>query len=261
MREIRTEGCICIDDAYGFTYRIAKIEYIEREDESFEYIFRPNYSVISLLGDDIFQGIPGLDLDLGKEEYIRENRVPVFISERTPSKNREDLIELLDACGMDYLNRLEWLIRTDTRYSGDSLYVCRWEDKTADVQIESDENLGGRSALACKRLLSYICAGYNIHLPELEVSDNNRKDIYQLLLLLYSKEKTFLKNQQKAGVDRAVEQKRYKGRSKIEIDELRFQEVMNDYEDAKMTGDQAAKILGISRATFMRRIRERKKKL
>lgn len=33
---------------------------------------------------------------------------------------------------------------------------------------------------------------------------------------------------------------------------------MNDYENAKITGDQAAKILGISRATFMRRIRERK---
>lgn len=54
MREIKTERCICIDDAYGFTYRIAKIEYIEREDESFEYIFYPNYSVIDLLGDDIF---------------------------------------------------------------------------------------------------------------------------------------------------------------------------------------------------------------
>ena len=134
MREIKTERCICIDDAYGFTYRIAKIEYIEREDESFEYIFYPNYSVIDLLGDDIFQGIPGLDLDLRKKEYIRRNRVPVFISERTPSKNRENLIELLDACGMDYLNRLEWLIRTDTRYAGDSLYVCRWEDEMVDYQ-------------------------------------------------------------------------------------------------------------------------------
>lgn len=75
-----------------------------------------------------------MDLDLRKKEYIRRNRVPVFISERTPSKNRENLIELLDACGMDYLNRLEWLIRTDTRYAGDSLYVCRWEDEMVDYQ-------------------------------------------------------------------------------------------------------------------------------
>lgn len=54
---------------------------------------------------------------------MRENVVPVFISERTPGENREDLWELLEECGVQYLNRLEWLIRTETRYSGDGMYV------------------------------------------------------------------------------------------------------------------------------------------
>ena len=99
---------------------IVEIEYTEREDESFFYKITPNYSVISLLSEKDFQGIPGLNLDLKKESYIRENIVPVFISERTPGENREDLWVLLESCNMRYLNRLEWLIRTKTRYSGDS---------------------------------------------------------------------------------------------------------------------------------------------
>ena len=68
-----------------------------------------------------------MDLDLKKELYIRENITPVFISERAPGKNREDLWELLKQCDMQYLNQLEWLIRTDTRYSGDKLFVQRPE--------------------------------------------------------------------------------------------------------------------------------------
>lgn len=74
-----------------------------------------------------FQGIPGLDLDLKKKSYTRENVIPVFISERAPAKNREDLWELLEKCDMQYLNPVEWLIRTNTQYPGDKLFVKRPE--------------------------------------------------------------------------------------------------------------------------------------
>lgn len=43
---------------------------------------------MNLLDVDIFQGIPGIDLDLKKEKYIRDNVIPSFISERFPSQNR-----------------------------------------------------------------------------------------------------------------------------------------------------------------------------
>ena len=91
MQEHVTEGIICVDDEMGFTYSVSKIKYIQWEDETYKFIFTPNYSVISMLKPDIFQGIPGLDLDLKKKEYIRENRIPVFISERAPMKNIEEL--------------------------------------------------------------------------------------------------------------------------------------------------------------------------
>lgn len=67
MRELVTSGDICLKDEYNLVYKIAEITYREREDESFIYEIRPNYSVISLLKVTDFQGIPGLDLDLRKE--------------------------------------------------------------------------------------------------------------------------------------------------------------------------------------------------
>lgn len=105
MKQITTTAMICLDDDLGLTYCISKIEYLLREDDSFSYIFTPNYSVIDLLTSEWFQGIPGLKLELRKSRYVRENITPVFISERTPGENRENLQELLKECHMDYLNR------------------------------------------------------------------------------------------------------------------------------------------------------------
>ena len=67
MREITTQGDICLKDEYNLTYKVADITYTEREDESFIYEIKPNYSVIGLLDTKDFQGITGLDLDLKKE--------------------------------------------------------------------------------------------------------------------------------------------------------------------------------------------------
>ena len=123
MKEMKTTGIICLSDDLHIEYKIAKIEYTERDDDSFTYVFTPYYNVIDLLSPPVFQGIPGLDLDLRKPEYVRENTIPVFISERAPNKNRENLWELLENEEMKYLNQLEWLIRTKMQYSGDRLYV------------------------------------------------------------------------------------------------------------------------------------------
>ena len=39
---------------------------------SFKYIFRPYYDIIELCNTSFFQGIPGLNLELKKEEYNEE---------------------------------------------------------------------------------------------------------------------------------------------------------------------------------------------
>lgn len=46
---------------------------------------------------------------------MRDNITPTFVSERA-RRNREGLWELLAACDMEYLDKIEWLIRTDTRH-------------------------------------------------------------------------------------------------------------------------------------------------
>ena len=91
MRKLTTSGFICLEDDYKLVYKIAKIEYEEWEDGAFVYRFYPFYKVIDMLPDSLFQGIPGLDLSLKQAVYERKNIIPTFISERTPSENREDL--------------------------------------------------------------------------------------------------------------------------------------------------------------------------
>ncbi len=254
MREIVTRGDICLKDDYNLTYKVADINYTEREDESFVYEINPNYSVISLLDTKDFQGIPGLDLDLKKKSYIRENVIPVFISERTPAKNREDLWTLLKECDMQYLNQLEWLIRTHTQYPGDKLFVKRPEDKT--IEIDSISNLGDRSAVICRKILETICYGNEVISPAFIIDDRNRKQYYDLFMALYSTERKFLDSQRSIGIAQSAKNGNYKGRTKIKIDKLAAQEIFLDYQSKKINSTEAAGRLGISNSTFLRRYRE-----
>lgn len=254
MRELVTSGDICLKDEYNLVYKVAGITYTEREDESFVYEIKPNYSVISLLRVTDFQGIPGLDLDLRKESYVRENIVPVFISERAPSKNREDLWDLLKECDMQYLNQLEWLIRTDTRYAGDKLFVQRPEDKT--IEINFIQQLGNRSAVICHKLLDTICYGNEVRASSLIINDKNRKQYFDLLIALYSTERKYLDTQRNAGIKCSAKQGNYKGRSRIKLDQLVAQDVFSDYRNKKINSTEAARMLGISLSTFFRRYKE-----
>ena len=254
MKKLVTQGDICLQDEYNFVYKVAEIVYTLWENENFVYEIKPNYSVIELLDAKDFQGIPGLDLDLKKERYIRENIVPVFISERAPSKNREDLWELLKECDMQYLNQLEWLIRTDTQYSGDKLYVGRPEDKT--LEVESIKKLGNRSAVICRKLLETICYGDKVISPLLNIGDENRKQYYNLLKALYSTERKFLDSRRSAGIAQSAKKGHYKGRTRIKLDKLATQEIFFDYQSKKINSIKAAQRLGISKSTFLRRYRE-----
>ena len=119
MKTFESVGTICNPGPFNLIYAICDLEYILNDDDSFKYIFTPNYNTIDLLTSEYFQGIPGLNLDLKKEVYIREYRIPTFISERVPQKNREDYLELLAKVNMEYMDPIEYLIRTDEQYFGD----------------------------------------------------------------------------------------------------------------------------------------------
>ena len=112
--------------------QVGKITYEQFENEEFQYIISPFWPIIDTLSTKVFQGIPGIDMSLRLEHYYRVNYVPVFITERTPGPSREDLWELLESVGLDYYDRLEWLIRTDLRAAIDNLIVERAIDENTE---------------------------------------------------------------------------------------------------------------------------------
>ncbi|MBE6911404.1 MAG: recombinase family protein [Ruminococcaceae bacterium] len=251
---------ICLKDDLGLEYVVSQIEYKLWRNEEFEYTFRPNYSVIQLLDSSLFQGIPGIDLEKRKEEYVRRNTVPTFISERAPGANREELWRLLEDCNMEYLNQLEWLIRTDTKYIGDRLYVRKPKaDKSSDiVNLDNELTRLKRSYDIQKALLQNICLGYDIEYKGFIIDDINRKTCYDLLYRLFEREATRLKKLQNDGINNARKSGKYSGRKSIQVDDTKFYEVVGKYRNHRINAEEAAKMLNMSTATFYRRIRKLK---
>lgn len=257
MREFTTTGVICTKDKYNFIYKIAKIVYTEYEDGSYLYSITPFYNVIDMLSPFVFQGIPGIDISIRKTVYERKNITPTFISERTPSDNRENLYELLEEYGMDYLNRLEWLIRSKYRYSGDNFFVKRYDetDKGITINVNSINELVKRTNLINKKLLEIICYGNNLISSEFSINDNNRSEYYKLLMSLYVTALNSKKEKQREGIDKCKAAGGFKGRKKLSIDEVLLQSVLSDFTNKIINEEEALKELGVSRSTFYRRLR------
>lgn len=245
MKENITSGIICLKDDLGLEYRICRIDQIVRDDGHYRYTFKPNYSVIDMLPPALYQGIPGLDLDLRKEEYVREDRIPVFISERTPDENRADLWELLQSAGMDHLNRLEWLIRTDLQYFGDRLYVIKFEESRCIDMRDSELTF----RVMTMRVLKNICAGNDVMLPHITIDDSNRTMAYFLLTDILSKNDLRVAEQRISGELPPLGRKR----KDVDTDELMW--VKRQMDLGLMTSQQAADKLKIGRATLFRRLK------
>ena len=250
MKTYYSRGLIVVKDKFNITYLLSKIEYFYNEDETFKYVFTPSYSTISLLKSDIFQGLPGLNLDIKKEKYERINRVPVFISERVPNKNREDYYELLKEVNMDYMDPIEYLIRVKGQYFGDPYFVIAYKDKE---KIDLD-NLKGKytNTELIKIILDNIAIGNDIIFNDTLINDDNRKLIYDILIKLYKRSVTYKKEKQLEGISLAKVNGKYKGRKRIEIDVINFLNYLNKINNKEITVKEACKNLGITIDKFYR---------
>ncbi|MEG1536290.1 MAG: hypothetical protein RR416_04900 [Clostridia bacterium] len=258
MQERLTQGVICSKDNHNFIYKIAKIDYTEYENGEYSYSFTPFYNVIDMLPSSIFQGIPGLNLSVRKAVYTRKNIVPTFVSERTPGENRENLYELLAECGMDFLNRLEWLIRTKTHYCGDNLFVKRFEPADDGVTIRSNSmyDLVAQPAQLNKKLLEIICYGDNLVTKEIVIDDSNRAEHYNFLMPLYLNALQNKKQAQQAGINRCKTQGGFGGRARLQLDELELQTTLTEFAEGRINEETALERLKVSHSTFFRRLRE-----
>lgn len=271
----RSCGTIYAHDGSGGKYAVSGLAYERYDDQNFQYVFTPEWSVIDALPGTVFQGIPGLDMSMRLDHYYRVNMTPYFISERTPGENREDLWELLDAVGLDYYDRFEWLLRSNMRCGIDNLTVERSvparkivfdadcilpDDLQPDdsIVIDSFQSLAFTNAQLRRILLCVLRSGARIwdNSEERSLSEAECGILLKLLLVQESMEKEHTASAQRAGVERAKAVNKYAGRKKIDIDKNLLIQVASEFKAKKISEAEAMRRLNItSRSTFYRRLK------
>lgn len=272
-------GVIKAVGRYGEKYSVGKIEYQIFFNEEYQYIFTPYWDVIDGLGADVFQGIPGIKMELRLEKYYRVNMQPVFITERSPSKNREDLWELLASVGLDYYDRFEWLIRTELTCGNDNLIVERYREAEQSfpyeterefvdklqygdsVIVPSQKAISPNPAVYTERLLRILGTGaiVTFEKEQIVIDIQQRSSMMSVLRQQYYAARLIQAERRKAAVSRAKRKGNYQGRKPIPVDEEKLRKVAELFHAKKITESQAMTRLGIgSRSTFYRRLRQLK---
>lgn len=244
MKQYISKGIICFD-MNNIRFCLADIIYTYNQDESYTYTFIPNYSVIDILSNyDGFQGIPGINLDLRKKQYIRDKH-PVFITERVPMSNRIDYHNLLEESGLDYFDPIKYLINTKRKYSGDNLYVISYFNR-GNVKIADDTNNSRNNIAIIKDVLDEISKGNKINFAGAIIDDSNRKIVFSILYPLYQRSKIIIAASRERGIAIAKAKGKYKGRKPILVDRMLFLDTLNDVKKGELTPKKAAEKLNIS---------------
>lgn len=258
----------------GEKISVAQIDYQEFDEENFQYVISPYWEIIDGLPASVFQGIPGIDMDLRLKDYYRVNYVPVFITERTPSENREDLWELLEAVGLDYYDRFEWLLRTSMRAANDNLIVerRRSEERIKEyasgilselqygdkVIVESMENIADTTAGLTDVMFNIITSGVDVVTQNGNVLVDSMTRAEMISYMVTHRAMTYrerLANRQE-GIEKAKKDGKYTGRKPIEVDENILRQVVKELDEGIISVEEAMKRTKInSRSTFYRKVR------
>ena len=243
MNSRLTSASIVCEDEFLIRYRICRLDYEEWEDGTYEYRFVPDYRVLDILPESVTGGIPGLDLSLRRAVYIRRNIEPVFMTERSPSRSRVDVRELMAEVGLDHYDRLEWLIRTDTRYAGDGLFCIRY-DEPAPAEFSSktcrsmDKNV--------REILRAIGRGSDIIIDDIGLSTDETIAVARSFRMMLAAE-------QRIGADKHIHLQ--VGRKKKTVDRQTVEWAYSEMKNG-ISADEIASQIGISRATLYRRMNE-----
>ena len=276
----RNSGNIYALDSGNQKYMVCRIDYERFDEQNFQYIFTPKWSVIDALPASVFQEIPGLDLSMRLAKYYRVNMTPVFISERTPGEGREDLWELLESVGLDYYDRFEWLLRTDMRCGTDNLIVERAANRGKtihcysaeeeqffqidiqpddQVRIESLQKIAATSQKFRSAMLMILRTGAQIMLEaeKTVLTEEECSIMLKLLLLQEMMDKQNWQENRTAGIIQARENGKYKGRKRQKVDAELLGMIAEEFQKKRISESDAMQRLGInSRSTFYRRLKE-----
>ena len=258
----------------GDKVSVAQIDYQEFDEENFQYVITPYWEIVDGLPSSVFQGIPGINMDLRLNEYYRVNYIPTFIAERTPSENREDLWELLDSVGLDYYDRFEWLLRTNMRAANDNLIVERRRtEKTVKqfasgvisglqygdkVIADSLEAIADTTAGFADGMFNIVARGVDVitQSGQVLVDAATRAAMVPYIItqrIISRRERAA--NRQK-GIEQAKKNGKYIGRKPIEVDENALRQVAKELDEDLITVEEAMRRVKInSRSTFYRKLK------
>ena len=258
----------------GEKISVAQIDYQEFDEENFQYVISPYWEIVDGLPPSVFQGIPGIDMDLRLKDYYRVNYIPTFIAERTPSENREDLWELLESVDLDYYDRFEWLLRTKMRAANDNLIVERrrieetvgqftsgiisglqYGDK---VIVESMESIADTTAGLADGMFNIVTSGIDVvtESGQVLVDAMTRAAMipYMVAQRIMSRRERI--SHQQAGIEQAKKDGKYTGRKPTPVDENVLRHVAKELDEGIITVEEAMKRTKInSRSTFYRKLR------
>lgn len=258
----------------GEKISVAQIDYQEFDEENFQYVISPYWEIVDGLPASVFQGIPGIDMDLRLETYYRVNYIPTFIAERTPSENREDLWEILESVGLEYYDRFEWLIRTPMRAANDNLIVERRRTKQVvekyttgilstlqygdKVIVDSMEAIADTTAGFADEIFTVITNGVDIisESGQMLVDITTRSSMIPIIIAQkIIAQREHAKNR-RSGIEQAKKQGKYTGRKPIEVDEKVLRQVNQELKAGLISVEEAMKRTKIrSKSTFYRKVR------
>lgn len=259
----------------GEKVSVAQIDYQEFDEENFQYVITPYWDIVDGLPSSVFQGIPGIDMDLRLKDYYRVNYIPTFISERTPSENREDLWELLESVGLDYYDRFEWLLRTEMRAANDNLIVERRRlQETAEpfapdvisglqygdkVIVESLEAVADTTAGFADVMFSIVTSGVDVITKSgqvlIDAATRAAMIPYVITQRIISRRER--KANRQKGIEKAKKDGKYTGRKPIVVDETALRQVAKELDEGFITVEEAMRRTKInSRSTFYRKLKK-----
>ena len=271
----RNVGIIKVYDRYNRNYSVGEVIFERFDDQNFQYIIKPYWQFIDQIPYGLFQGIPGIDMDLRRDAYYRVNMTPTFISMRTPSESRENVRELMRLVGLDYYDRFEWLLRSEMRCGDDNLLVVR--KPMDDLRIQSLEQVKDRylhpsdvieidnlsdiqssNAKLIEDMFGLLQSGVRIYLRSESryIDENERRTMLYLLRNMLECIDRNNRNRREVGIEEAKRNGRYTGRKPIELDNQLLKQVAIAFLNNHISEQEAMTRLGInSRSTFYRKIR------
>jgi len=259
----------------GEKVSVGRIDYQEFDEENFQYVISPYWEIVDGLPPSVFQGIPGIDMDLRLQHYYRVNYIPTFIAERTPSENREDLWELMASVELEYYDRFEWLLRTKLRSANDNLIVerRRTSQRTEEYRpgVWSELQYGDRVIVDSMAAISDTAVGFLDGIfaavtGGIDIVDRSgnvlieamgRHSLVPVVIAqhLIAYEERLRKRQE--GIERAKTEGKYRGRKPIEVDEHLLGRIKEELDQGLITVEEAMRRTGIgSRSTFYRKLRK-----